>query len=96
MAPPTEETRDKLSTRVLKRLNAFTELPVVYELSYVCFWGWQGLIGPLWALLLFAWWFIEGRFGRLRLPMHGIGTMSPFTPASIRPIIKHDTHPAQA
>lgn len=63
MATPTEEgTGDKLSTRVLKRLNAFTELPVVYELSYVCFWGWQGLIGPVWALLLFAWWFIEGTF----------------------------------
>lgn len=58
--PPGEERKDGLGTRLLKRLNAFTELTVVYELSYVCFWCWQGIIGPVWAALLFAWWAIEG------------------------------------
>lgn len=60
--PAAAEEKDALGTRILKGINAFTEMRGIYEVSWVLFWCWQALIGPIWGLLILEWWIIEGTF----------------------------------
>lgn len=64
MAPAAEEERDPLFTTVLKRLNAFTELPFVYEITWVLYWAGNLLMAPVWIGLLGFWWVLEGVTGK--------------------------------
>lgn len=58
------EPRKSLCTALLKKINAITELPFVYEVTWILFWMYLGFTGPYWAVMLFCWWVIEGLTGK--------------------------------
>lgn len=64
MAATAPASRDSVWVRFLKGFNAATELPGLYELSWVLFWFYNLLLGPAWALGLLTWTTLEGISGK--------------------------------
>jgi len=58
------QAADSLWIRLCKGINAATELPGLYEVTWVVFYCTNLIFGPLWAAQLFLWWVIEGLTGK--------------------------------